>query len=127
MFAFLGWDTTRWGSIVVLMQTELQLTFRHLDPSPAVTARVHELVEHLERFHDRITGCHVVIEAPPAHRSKGAAFDVKVDLVLPGGRIHVRSERSEHPTHADVYVALRDTFDAALRALQDHAHRLRQP
>ncbi len=102
------------------MQTPLQLTFRHLDPSPAVEARVRELVEHLERFHDRITGCHVVIDAPPAHRSKGAPYDVKVDLVVPGGRIRVRSEHAEHPTHADVYVALRDAFDAAKRALRDH-------
>lgn len=105
------------------MQTALQLTFRHLDPSPAVTARVHKLVGHLERLHDRITGCHVVIEAPAAHRSKGAPFDVKIDLLVPGGRITVRSERAEQATHADVYVALRDAFDAAKRALQDHAHR----
>jgi hypothetical protein len=63
--------------------TPLQLTFRHLDRSPAVEARVRELVEHLERFHDRITGCHVVIDAPSAHRSKGAPYDVKVDLSYP--------------------------------------------
>jgi ribosome-associated translation inhibitor RaiA len=107
------------------MQTALQLTFRHLDPSPAVAERVRELVDHLERFHDRITGCHVVIEAPPAHRNKGAPFDVKVDLVVPGGRIRVRSERAKHPNHADVYVALRDAFDAAKRALQDRARRQR--
>ncbi len=108
------------------MQTKLQLTFRHLDPSPAVTERVRELAAHLERFHDRITGCHVVIEAPPAHRNKGAPFDVKLDLVVPGGRINVRSERAEDPTHADLYVALRDAFDAAKRALQDHARRQRE-
>jgi ribosome-associated translation inhibitor RaiA len=107
------------------MQTPLQLTFRHLDPSAAVEERVRELVTHLERFHDRITGCHVVIEAPPAHRNKGAPFDVKVDLIVPGSRISVRSDRAEHPTHADVYVALRDAFDAAKRALKDHADRQR--
>ena len=108
------------------MQTPLQLTFRHLDHSPTVAARVREHVDRLERFHDRITGCHVVIEAPAAHRNKGAPFDVKLDLVVPGGRITVRSERSEHQAHTDVYVALRDAFDAAKRALQYHARQQHQ-
>jgi ribosomal subunit interface protein len=91
-----------------------------MDSSPAVEARVREHVERLERFHDRITGCHVVIEAPPAHRSKGAAFDVKIDMTVPGGEIAVRSERAEHEAHRDVYVALRDAFDSARRLLQDN-------
>jgi ribosomal subunit interface protein len=90
-----------------------------MQSSPAVAARVREHVERLERFHDRITGCHVVIEAPPAHRNKGAAFDVKIDMTVPGGEIAVRSERAEHEEHTDVYVALRDAFDSARRLLQD--------
>lgn len=103
------------------MQTPLRITFRHMEPSPVVEARVREHVERLERFHGRITGCHVVVEAPPAHRHKGAPFDVKIDLTVPGSEIRVRSERTEHEAHMDVYVALRDAFDAAKRLLQDHA------
>jgi ribosome-associated translation inhibitor RaiA len=56
------------------MQTPLRITFRHMRTSPAVEALVREHVERLERFHDRITGCHVVVEAPPAHRNKGADY-----------------------------------------------------
>lgn len=103
------------------MQTPLRITFRHMLPSPAVEARVREHVERLERFYDRITGCHVVVEGPPAHRHKGAPFDIKIDLTLPGGEIAVRSERAEHEAHMDVYVALRDVFDKARRLLQDYA------
>lgn len=103
------------------MQTPLRITFRHMESSPAVEARVREHVDWLERFHSHITGCHVVIEAPPAHRHKGAPFDVKIDLTVPGGEIAVRSERAEHEAHMDVYVALRDAFDSARRLLQDYA------
>jgi len=103
------------------MQSPLRITFRHTEPSPAVEARVREHVDRLERFHAHITGCHVVIEAPAAHRHKGAPFDIKIDLTVPGGEICVRSERAEHEAHMDVYVALRDAFDAAKRRLQDHA------
>jgi cold shock CspA family protein len=91
-----------------------------MSPSAAVEARVREHVDRLERFHSRITGCHVVIEAPPAHRHKGAPFDVKIELTVPGGEIAVRSERAEHEAHMDVDVALRDAFDSARRRLQDY-------
>lgn len=103
------------------METPLRITFRHMAPSAAVETRVREHVERLERFHDSITGCHVVIEAPPAHRAHGAPFDVKIDLTVPGREISVRSERAEHAAHEDVYVALRDAFDSTKRRLQDYA------
>jgi cold shock CspA family protein/ribosome-associated translation inhibitor RaiA len=103
------------------MQTPLQITFRHMEPSPAVEAHVREHVGRLERFHGRITGCHVVIEAPAGHRNKGAPFDIRIELTVPNGKIHVRSDRGEPEAYMDVYLALRDAFDAAKRLLQDHA------
>jgi ribosomal subunit interface protein len=103
------------------MQTPLQITFRHLQSSPAVEARVREYVERLERFHQRITGCQVIVEAPAAHRNKGAPFNVKIALSLPAAEINVHSERSDDAAHADVYVALRDAFDTVKRCLKDHA------
>lgn len=47
-----------------------------------------------------------------------APFDVKIDLTVPGSAICVHSERAEHEAHMDVYLALRDAFDAAKRLLQ---------
>lgn len=107
------------------MQTPLQITFRHMDSSPAVETRVRELAGRLEHFHDRITGCHVVIEGPSAHRHKGAPYTVRIDIVLPGGELYVNSERDAHKEHSDVYVALRDAFDAARRLLEDYAREKR--
>lgn len=107
------------------MQTPLRITFRHMESSPAIEARVREHVDRLERFYDQVTGCHVVVERPPAHRHKGAPFDVKIDLTVPGDEIVVRSERAEHGAHMDVYVALRDAFDSARRLLQDYARERR--
>ncbi|MEQ1579302.1 MAG: HPF/RaiA family ribosome-associated protein [Steroidobacteraceae bacterium] len=107
------------------MQVPLQMTFRHMESSPAVEARIREHVARLERFHHRITGCHIVIEGPPAHRHKGAPFDVRIDLTVPGREITVRSEHAEHAAHVDVYVALRDAFNSMRRQLQDHAREAR--
>jgi ribosomal subunit interface protein len=91
-----------------------------MESSEAVEARVHEHVARLEHFYDRIIGCHVVIEAPPAHRHKGASYDVRIDLTVPDHEIVVHSERAEHGAHADVFVALRDAFDSTRRRLQDY-------
>lgn len=103
------------------MQTPLRVTFRHLQSSPAVEARVREHVERLERFHQRITSCQVIIEAPAAHRHKGAQFNVKIALSLPGAEINVHSERADDSENADVYIALRDAFDIVKRCLKEHA------
>jgi len=107
------------------MQRPLRITYRHLPPCAAVEARVREHVERLERFHQRITGCQVLVEAPAAHRHKGAPFSVKIALSVPGAEINVHSERMDDTAHADVNVALHDAFDIVERCLQDHAREQR--
>jgi ribosome-associated translation inhibitor RaiA len=66
------------------MQTPLRITFRHMDPSSAVEARIRDHMDRLERFHKRITGCHVIVEAPAGHRRHGAPYDITIDLTVPG-------------------------------------------
>ena len=46
------------------MNLPSQITFRDMDPSPAVETAVREKISELERFHERITSCRVMIEAP---------------------------------------------------------------
>lgn len=99
------------------MQVPFQLTFRHMDPSPALADRVRELTSKLETFCDRITSCRVVIEAPH-HRTHGDPFAVRIDISVPEREIHVATDRGAKPEHADAYVAVRDAFEAARRQLQ---------
>jgi ribosomal subunit interface protein len=105
------------------MLLPLQITFRHMDPSPALEARVRELSGRLERFYDSITSCRVVISTPPAHSHKGGPFSVRIDVTLPGGEVFVHSEHETTGAHTDVYVALRDAFDDLRRQLEDYARR----
>lgn len=101
------------------MTPEPRITFRHLAPSAAVSARVKELVARLDRFNDRIINCDVIIEAPSAHKHNGNEYSVKVELLIPGGVINASSSHDPEPKHADVYVALNDAFDSVKRQLQD--------
>ncbi len=107
------------------MQLPLQVTFRNMDPSDAVEARVREKAAKLERFIDRIVSCRVMIEAPHRRGHKGKLYHVRIDMAVPGGEIVVNKEKPEHHAHEDVYVAVRDAFDAAARQLEDHARRRR--
>jgi ribosomal subunit interface protein len=101
------------------MQSPLRLTFRHVDRSPALEAQVRELVSRLQRFHERITACHVVIAAPHVHPGKGSPFEVGIELTLPGGLIHARSTHGSNSGHTDVYAALHQAFASAKRQLLD--------
>jgi len=107
------------------MQIPLRIVFRDMTPSAAVEARVRERVAELEQFHPRITACHVVVEEHHRHHRQGKLYHVSVHLVVPGGEVAVTRDPAEHHAHEDVYVAVRDAFDAAARRLQDHLRRWR--
>ena len=101
------------------MQTSLRVTFRHMDPSAVLEQRIHELIQRLEHRHDRITGCHVVVEAPVGGQSHHGAFQIHVELNIPGRVIHASNAPINLHEHRDAYIALRDAFESAKRQLTD--------
>jgi len=107
------------------MQLPLQITFRNLDASPTVEAKVRERAEELERFHPGIISCRVVIEPATRRQHQGGLYHIRVDLKVPGKEIVVKRDPSEHHAHEDIYVAVRDAFDATRRQLEDHARHRR--
>jgi ribosomal subunit interface protein len=107
------------------MPFPLEISFRNMDPSPAVEARIREKAAKLERFHDRIIGCTVVVEAPHRHHHKGKLYSVHIDISVPGADLVVDRAKPLDPSHEDVYVAVRDAFNAAARQLEDHTRRMR--
>jgi len=96
------------------MEMPLQITLRNVPHSPALDARIRDKMAKLEEFHPRITSCHVTVEEPSKHQHQGRQFAVHIDVRVPGREIAVTREH-----HEDVFVALRDAFDAAKRQLED--------
>lgn len=103
------------------MQTPVQITFRGMPTSDAVERRIREKAAKLEHYHDRITSCRVVVEAPHRRHHKGRLYTVSIDLTVPGAELVVNNEKRFHHSHEDVYVALRDAFNAMRRQLEDFA------
>lgn len=107
------------------MKLPLQITFRNLDPSPAIEARVRRQAAKLDQFYDRIMSCHVVIEAPHKYHHKGKLYRIRIEVSLPGEKLVFSRVPDEEHAHEDVYVAIRDAFDAMRRQLEDFARRRR--
>ena len=107
------------------MQEPLQITFRGLDHSDAIERRLRAKVAKLEKFYDQITSCHVLVERKHKHHHKGNLWAVRIELRLPDQNIVAGGERSHRRAHEDVYVAIRDAFDAAVRQVEDYARRRR--
>ncbi|NOQ78311.1 MAG: 30S ribosomal protein S30 [Gammaproteobacteria bacterium] len=102
------------------MQIPLQITFRHMDSSDAVEAKIRERAEKLERFAENITSCRVIVESPHKHHHRGQLYSVKIEITLPSEEIIVSHHPEQNHSHEDIYVALRDAFNAARRQLEDY-------
>ena len=107
------------------MQVPLQITFRHMERSSAVEARIRERCHRLEQFAEHVTCCRVTIEAPHKPRHKDGLYKVTIDITLPGEKRVASRHLDQHHAHEDVYVAIRDAFDTARHQLEDYVRRRR--
>lgn len=111
--------------ILVFVEIPLQITLRRLSHSEAVETAVREKVQKLGEFCDDIMSCRVMVELPHRHNHKGKLYHIRIYLTLPHEQIVVKRDPRQHTAHEDIYVAIRDAFDAAKRQLQDYVRRRR--
>jgi ribosomal subunit interface protein len=101
------------------MQLPLQITARDISLSEAAEADIRAKAANLDTYYDGIMGCRVVVEGLMRHHRKGP-FTVRINVSVPGTELVVDRHADE-----DLYVAIRDAFDAARRRLEDYARRQR--
>ena len=101
------------------MQHPVQITSRDFLLTEAMRAVIQQHVEDLEHYFERLTGCHVVVEAPVHHHRRGGPFNVRIDLRTPGAELSVNKDAD------DLAIAIREAFDSARRRLEDHLRQLR--
>jgi cold shock CspA family protein/ribosome-associated translation inhibitor RaiA len=107
------------------MQIEPSITFRNVPRSEAVEAKTMERVGRLDRLFPNLTSCRVIIEQHNRHQHQGHLFHVRIDVTAPGHELVVNREPSENHAHEDVYVAVRDAFNAMDRQVEDLARLMR--
>jgi ribosomal subunit interface protein len=102
------------------VQQPLQITARDIALSEAVEDDIREKAANLVTYDDRIISCRVVVEGPGRHHRQGS-YTVRIDLTVPGAELVV-----DRQTDEELYVAIRNAFNAARRRLEDHARRRRR-
>ena len=102
------------------MQIPLEMTFRGLEATPDLEAKIRRRVDKLERFHSRIVGCRVAVEKPHEHPSAGHPYRVRLSVTVPPQHeIIVRKEPGDHDFNEELATVLNDAFDAAERQLKE--------
>jgi len=104
------------------MTAPVQLTFRSMEPSDAVTAHVERRAAKLSLFYERLVKCHVVVEEPHRHSRHGPRFHVEIQLHVPKKKLVV----SKNPVaiQDDLHTTIDAAFDDAERILEGYARRL---
>jgi ribosome-associated translation inhibitor RaiA len=96
-----------------------QIQFLDMPRSDAIEAKVRDRVDGLAKFSGEIQKCHVWVESPHGHHRKGKLYGTRIRLTVSGEEIDVDLQ----PTEDDVYVSIRQAFDAARRKLEDYERR----
>lgn len=103
----------------------IQIVFHNMAASSAIEKNARTHAEKLDRYFDHIIRCHVVIELAHRHQHKGELYHVRIDLTVPDAELVVSRETDENHAHEDVYVAIRDSFEAMKHQLQTYASKRR--
>ncbi|MHA1537827.1 MAG: HPF/RaiA family ribosome-associated protein [Alphaproteobacteria bacterium] len=105
------------------MTFPIEVAFQDLEHSDAIEARVRERARRLDRFHERIVNCRAVVRRLGSRQHKGNLYEVRIEISVPGSSIFVNRNPGDRNAHEDVYVAIRDSFEAAVRQLEDHVRK----
>lgn len=107
------------------MPFPLQITFRNLPHSDVLETWIRDWAAKLDRVSDRIERGEVVIELPHRRHRHGQQFHVRIHLAVPGEDVVIDRDPGPDEAHEDPYVAVRDSFHAARRQLEDRVRLLR--
>jgi ribosome-associated translation inhibitor RaiA len=99
----------------------LQIHLLDMPRSDAVEAKIRERAEQLSRFSPDVQKFDVWVQSPHGHHRKGKLYEVRIRLTVPGEEIDIDLQ----PKKDDVYVSIREAFDAARRKLEDYERRRR--
>jgi cold shock CspA family protein len=108
------------------MEYPTQVVFHNMPSSEFIEKAALEKAEKLFALYPKIIHCRVIIESPHQHSHQGQIYHVRVILKVPEEDIVVTRQPAQEAQHEDVYVALRDAFDAAKRRLRQYHGKIKR-
>ncbi|MFN9031878.1 MAG: HPF/RaiA family ribosome-associated protein [Betaproteobacteria bacterium] len=94
------------------MTYPITVRFLHMAASSALEQALHDKAVKLGQVHPALTGCNITVEPVGLHHHQGREFNVRLDLHMKGKDLAITKAAAEDP-----YVAAREAFEAARRAL----------
>jgi putative sigma-54 modulation protein len=91
---------------------QVNITFRHLDPTDALKAHVRERVEHVKRYIDRPSEAHAVLHVEN--------LDHHAEITVKAGRFLLRGTGKSQ----DMYASIDAAADKIQRQLKKHKEKL---
>ncbi|MFY9821406.1 MAG: HPF/RaiA family ribosome-associated protein [Thermoanaerobaculia bacterium] len=102
------------------MQIPMEVSTRDVTLSPQIEAELRKRADKLERHYNRVTSCRIALERPTGnHHHDGGPYRVRVDVTVPGTEL-VADKQGE-----EIFIAIRDAFDAAERQVEAFVDRRR--
>ena len=97
------------------MSNEFQVVFHNMAQSTAIADAVKKRINKLGRFCNQIIAGRVVLDSPHNNHSKGKVYSVGLEIHTSFKEVRVNQEQHDNHAHEDLYVAIRDAFNAAER------------
>ncbi|MGH2570092.1 MAG: HPF/RaiA family ribosome-associated protein [bacterium] len=99
------------------MERPLHLSTHGTELSDSAKSLIEDEAKRLERFYPRLVGCSVIVQGPGSRHRTGGTFSVHIDMRVPDHDPIVVNRQ----TAPDLDSAIRRSFDAAQRRLEDFA------
>jgi hypothetical protein len=93
------------------------VVFHNVDPSEAVLVRARQLLGKLLTYFPSIMRGTMTIEGRHHHHHQGNLYHVALRVHVPRGDVVVSHDPERNHAHEDLYVAMRDTCEAARKQL----------
>jgi ribosome-associated translation inhibitor RaiA len=95
------------------MQVVPEIKFKDVDRSPWMVDYVGERLQHLERFADGLTSCHVTLAQEQGSHHKGNLYSVLVEVRMPPNHdLAAKKERSVHKMPEELMALINQAFGA---------------
>ncbi len=102
------------------MEMQLQISARGFELESGTEGLIRRYAERLDRFYGRITAVRVMVEVPQRRMGEPILYNVRFDVMVPGGEVVVTRQRQ-----MEVHTAIQRSYEAVRRRLQDYARRQR--
>lgn len=102
------------------MKLPLEISARDVRLNGEIEDLIKEKAAKLDKLYPQIIGCRVKVDMPHRSQRSGMAYNVRIDITVPGGELVIKREPDE-----DLHVAIVNSFETAKRRIKEYSDKQR--